>query len=503
MDASIVLPHQLHWPHPALDAASGPVWVVEEALFFTELPFLRQKLVYTRAAMAAWAEARRKEGRLVHLVCTTDPLAHIRNLIPHLAALGVRAVHLADPTDDWIERRLAQACGSAGVALVYHSSPLFMLSREEAASYAPLPGVPITMGRFYSAVRSDRRILMDASGSPVGGRWSYDAFNRKPLPARVSVPSPSTLVPLSDAGVRAAEASVLEDFPDAPGRPGNQWASGEEGWFPYTAAGAEAWWKAFLAERFAQFGPYQDSVPPRGGLLFHAGITPMLNLGLLHPEALLGDALAWGAEHSVPLPSVEGFVRQLLGWREAVRMAYLHRGREMRTTNHFGLPKRSIPAAFWNGTTGILPVDTVIQKVLQLGWCHHIERLMVLGSFMLLCEVHPDEVYRWFSAFFLDAYDWVMVPNVYAMSQYADGGGMATKPYISGSGYIRRMGRYPPGRWEGVWDALYWRFLIVHRSALDGARRAAEIPDPAVVLSAARQHAALTLAEDFLRKLWA
>lgn len=124
---------------------------------------------------------------------------------------------------------------------------------------------------------------------------------------------------------------------------------------------------------------------------------------------------------------------------------------------------RKIPASFYNGTTGILPVDVTIKKVLETGYCHHIERLMILGNFMLLCEFDPDEVYTWFMEFFIDSYDWVMVPNVYGMSQYADGGLMSTKPYISGSNYIKKMSNYPSGQWQDIWDALFWRFMDVNR----------------------------------------
>ena len=141
---------------------------------------------------------------------------------------------------------------------------------------------------------------------------------------------------------------------------------------------------------------------------------------------------------------------------------YEARGSQQRTTNYWGFT-RKIPHSFWDGTTGIEPIDSTIRKVLSTGYCHHIERLMVLGNFMLLCEFDPDEVYRWFMEMFIDAYDWVMVPNVYGMSQFADGGLMTTKPYISGSNYVMKMSDYRKGEWQAVWDGLFWRFMHVHR----------------------------------------
>ena len=163
--------------------------------------------------------------------------------------------------------------------------------------------------------------------------------------------------------------------------------------------------------------------------------------------------------------ALEGFIRQLIGWREFMRATYVDHGVEMRTTNHWG-HHRPMPTCFYDGTTGIDPIDDVIGRVLQTGYCHHIERLMVLGGFMFLCEFDPDDIYRWFMEMFVDSYDWVMVPNVYAMSQHADGGLITTKPYFSGSSYVKKMSNHPPGEWTAIWDGLYWRWISNHADEL-------------------------------------
>src|SRR5690606_27559035 len=168
--------------------------------------------------------------------------------------------------------------------------------------------------------------------------------------------------------------------------------------------------------------------------------------------------------HDIPLNSLEGFIRQIIGWREFIRGLYETVGRQQRTCNFWRF-KRAIPESFYTGETGIEPVDTTVKKVLDTGYCHHIERLMILGNFMLLCEFDPDAVYQWFMELFIDAYDWVMVPNVYGMSQFADGGLMATKPYISSSNYILKMSHYKSAPWCEVWDGLYWRFIAKHQLA--------------------------------------
>jgi len=188
----------------------------------------------------------------------------------------------------------------------------------------------------------------------------------------------------------------------------------------------------------------------------------MLNTGLLTPQQIIDATLEYASNHEIPLNSLEGFIRQIIGWREFIRGLYVFRGVEQRTKNFFGFT-RKIPASFYDGTTGVEPLDITIKKLLRTGYCHHIERLMVLGNFMLLCEFDPDEVYRWFMELFIDAYDWVMIPNIYGMSQFADSGLMATKPYISGSNYLMKMSDYEKGEWQQTWDALFWRFMHVHR----------------------------------------
>ncbi len=187
----------------------------------------------------------------------------------------------------------------------------------------------------------------------------------------------------------------------------------------------------------------------------------LINVGLLTPDLVIKETMAYAHKQKVPLNSLEGFIRQVIGWREFVRGVYHAIGEKQRKGNFFG-HERKMPKAFYDGSTGILPIDETIGKLMQSAYLHHIERLMVLGSFFLISEISPNAIYRWFMELFIDAYDWVMVPNVYGMSQYADGGMMTTKPYFSGSNYILKMSDYPRGDWCAIWDALFWRFMIKH-----------------------------------------
>ena len=184
----------------------------------------------------------------------------------------------------------------------------------------------------------------------------------------------------------------------------------------------------------------------------------MLNTGLITPLSIIDKTLEFSNKNDIPINSLEGFIRQIIGWREFIRGMYIAKGSFSRTENFWSF-KRKIPSSFYTGDTGIDPVDDSIKKTIKYGYSHHIERLMVLGNFMLLCEFDPDEVYKWFMELFIDAYDWVMVPNVYGMSQFSDGGTFATKPYISSSNYIKKMSNYKNGEWTEIWDGLYWNFI--------------------------------------------
>ena len=445
--AALVYPHQLFAEHPALSGVSEVV-LVEDPLFFTQYRFHRQKLILHRAAMTRYAERLRGAGLIVHHVEARE-LADTGAIAGVLGALGIRAVRYVDPCDDWLSARLAAALGRAGIVATVLDDPHFLTPTSIAVDFAA-GRRRLHFSEFYIAQRKRLGVLLEPDGRPTGGRWSFDPENRKRLPRRVRVPA--VRHPPAAPAVEEARHHVRGRFPDAPGS--------DAGFaYPIDHAGAVSWLDDFVRHRFAWFGDYEDAMSASHDVLFHSVLTPMLNVGLLSPAQVVNAALA-RAGH-VPLNSLEGFVRQVIGWREFVRLVYLTRGRAQRTRNFWGFT-HGMPASFYDGTTGIDPVDHVVGRVLRTGYCHHIERLMVLGNFMLLCEIDPDAVHRWFMELFVDAYDWVMVPNVYGMSQHADGGLMTTKPYISGSSYVVRMSDFQRGPWCEVWDALYWRFVHVH-----------------------------------------
>ncbi len=419
----LVFPHQLFEQTPLSGCES--IHLIEETLFFKQLPFHPLKIAFHRASMRFYEGFLRETGHEVTYIESSDALSDVRLLLPHLHAQGVRRIEIIEPTDTWLEQRIAKACKVLDIELITHPSPMFLNSTADIAAYAKNKK-RLFQTDFYKQQRLKRNILMEADGTPAGGKWTYDDENRLRYPKGKTPP----------------KVDILP--------------------YPTTHEESQRWLRHFLATRFAEFGAYEDAIVVGEPVLHHSVLTPMLNVGLLTPQQVIDEALDAAASQGIPLNSVEGFIRQIIGWREFIRMVYTHFGTQERTRNYWGFT-RKIPASFWTGTTGIEPVDASIRTVLDTGYCHHIERLMVLGNFMLLCEFDPDEVYRWFMEMFIDAYDWVMVPNVYGMSQFADGGLMSTKPYISGSNYILKMSDHKKGDWQPIWDGLFWRFMHVHR----------------------------------------
>jgi len=451
---NLIFPHQLFKKSPLLENGDT-VYLIEEFLFFKQYPFHKQKICFHRATMKSYADyLQNKKNINVVYIDSSEAISDIRKLIPALKKQGITHVNYIDPTDNWLEKRLDAGIEKNGMTSKKFDSPLFLNTKKELEGFFRKDKKKYHQTTFYKEQRVKRNILIDKDGKPEGGKWTYDTENRKKYPAKKTPPPiqfPDTDKYYEDAKtyVQANFSKHLGQLTDYP-------------LYPTNYKQTKDWLKQFFDQRFMEFGVYEDAIVAEHSFLNHSVLTPMLNVGLITPKEIITACLKYAEQHDVPINSTEGFVRQIIGWREFIRGIYEARGSEERTTNFWNF-KRKIPASFYDGTTGIPPIDKTIKKVLQTGYCHHIERLMVLGNFMMLCEFDPDEVYRWFMELFIDAYDWVMVTNIYGMSQFADGGLMATKPYISGSNYLIKMSNYKKGDWQKTWDGLFWRFMDVHR----------------------------------------
>ena len=445
--------------------------------------------------MQYYAESLQKKGFRVQVVEASHGENSIAQVIDYLPKT-VNEIHLADVVDDWLERRLKKAAAKKEIALVTYPTPMFLnTSADNEAYFSKINRYFQT--EFYIHQRQRFGWLLEENGKPIGGKWTFDSENREKFP-KGQKPS-FTSLPNNQSHVPDAKEYVAKHFANNYGDTSPPFFR-QQGFYPVTHREAEDWLDAFLSERFKLFGRYEDAMVQGEGLLYHSGLAALLNIGLLTPRQVLYRAFDAAIEYDVPLNSLEGFVRQVAGWREFIRAVYEREGRQQRTTNFWNF-KRKIPKGFWTGQTGISPLDVVIQRVLQNSYTHHIERLMVLGNFFLLCEFHPDEVYRWFTELFIDAYDWVMVPNTYGMVSFADGGLMMTKPYISGSNYLLKMGNWQKGVWQQTWDGLFWRFMHVYRDFFTSNPRLAMLVRSFDKMPAEKQKSHLKAAEVFLRTL--
>ncbi|MEA1785175.1 cryptochrome/photolyase family protein [Arenibacter sp. GZD96] len=489
--AAVLFPHQLFANHE-IYRLGCTLFLVEEQLFFKEFNFHKTKLAFHRATMKYHESVLTQKGLTVHYIEATNARSDIRKLILFLSATGYDSLHFIDPTDNWLEKRLTNSAQQCGMSLFRYENPLFINSRETLSHFFKPTKKTFFQTSFYKEQRIQHRILIDEQKNPMGGKWSFDAENRKKYPKNKH--PPSIQLPDTNAYWEEAIQYVQKNFGT------NLGELCKNPIYPFTHEATQDWLHQFFENRFHGFGDFEDAIVKDAVFLHHSVLTPMLNIGLIRPTDVLQQALSFGKTKHVPLNTVEGFVRQILGWREFMRGMYECKGTVARNANFWGFT-RKIPTSFYNGTTGIDPVDNTIKKVLQYGYCHHIERLMILGNFMLLCEFHPNEVYRWFMEFFVDGYDWVMVPNVYGMSQFADGGLFATKPYISGSNYILKMSNYPKGEWQMVWDGLFWRFIQNHRDFFTKNPRLSMLLGTWNNMPITKQNTLLSAAEVFLEKL--
>jgi len=484
-EALILFPHQLIRRHSFL-SKERTVYLVEDARFFTAFKFCKQKLILHRASMKAYEAMLTRKGYTVRYI----PFGEVDGLFSNFKKERITCCYVIDPVDTVLEKRIRLDSQAYGIKLMVGATPLFLTPIEWFAEFFAGKRTYF-MTSFYIAQRKRLDILVDANKKPIGGKWTYDKENRQPPSLIESIPS--YYVPRKNKFVKEAMMYVNRHFPTNPG-------SSDDFWFPVTHRQADKWFDDFLEHRLIHFGDYEDAMMQDQVVLFHSALSSSLNIGLLTPADVVKRALQVAAQKNVALNNIEGFIRQIIGWREFVRGVYCLEGKKQRKGNYWR-HKRVLPLSFWSATTGLYPVDCVIKRVLTHAYAHHIERLMVLGNVMLLCGIRPDDVYQWFMELFIDAYDWVMVPNVYGMSQYADGGLMTTKPYISGSGYIQKMSTFKKGEWTEIWNALYWNFVSEHRKKIADNPRLRVMTTYLNRMSREKRETYKKVAQRFLRKL--
>lgn len=454
MKALLILGNQLFDPAKYLKNIDTDtiVFMREDQELCTHFKYHKHKIIFFLAAMRKYAQELKKAGYTVHYekLDAKAKQTFDDSLTSFLKKNKIKKISFFEIEDKFFETRILKLCQPVESDVI--TSPMFLTSRPQFKAYLAKSKKPF-MKSFYEGQRKHLKIMLNADSTPLGGRWSFDEDNRKPLPKTYKEKKIDTF----DKDAIDKEVILLVDklFADHPG-------SSDNIWLPTSREEAVAWLKQFLVERFADFGPYEDALSESYDFVNHSVLTPFLNTGLLTPDEIIQEALKTAKAKEIPLNSLEGFIRQIVGWREFVRGIYQNYS-EVQDTKNYWNHQRKLNDSWYKATTGVPPLDHVIRKTTRLGYAHHIERLMVVGSLMLLLEVQPTEAHRWFMEMFIDSSDWVMGPNVYGMAIFSDGGIFATKPYFCGSNYYKKMGGYKTGEWQDAVDGLYWGFIEKHK----------------------------------------
>ena len=452
----------------------------------------RHKLVLILSAMRSKADALRRLGHdVVYLqLDETGDETFSSLLSAHLAEHSYHELAHFETESPRMEKQLRVLSEEHGLAHIQLESPKFVTSRHAFAEYRQ-GHKRLFMADFYRWQRKRMGILVDTAGEPVGGAWSFDEQNRKKLPKGLvppPIPEPSWT------------AHTTELVPLVNARFGQHPGDAKDFWLPTTEAQAEEALDAFLEQRLALFGDYEDALSTKHEFLFHSVLSSLLNVGLLTPQRVIDRTLQKASRDDVPLNCLEGFVRQVIGWREFVRGVW-NTLPAAHWDQNFWKHSRLLTEHWYRGTTEIPPLDDAIRRAAATGYNHHIERLMVLGNLMLLCRVEPSEAYRWFMEMFVDSADWVMAPNVYGMALFSEGGAFTTKPYICGSNYLRKMSDYPKGPWCDVVDGLYWSFIDDHRDFFAKNPRSKMMLRTLDRIEASRKTRIFALAEGFIERV--
>ncbi len=475
----VVLGDQLDADSPVLgetDRERDVVWMAEVREEAEHVPSHRQRTTLFLAAMRHFARELEGKGFRVRYVRLDDP-ASTQSLGSEVARaireLGAESVEVVRPGDHRVAALLDAAARECGVPLNVHEDTSFTCSLEGFDAWAGDGRRELVMEFFYRTRRRALDVLVEDDGSPTGGAWNFDKQNRRAFKRAPDVPRP--YLPRPDKLTREVMELVERTWPDAPGRM-------EHFHWPVTRTQALRALRDFVDNRLHGFGTYEDAMWEGEPVLYHSRLSSSLNLKLLRPQECVDAAVEAYLAGRAELNDVEGFVRQVIGWREFIRGVYYREGPEYARRN--GLQQRGpLPRFYWTAETEMNCLRHCVGEVLDHAWGHHIPRLMVLGNFALIAGVDPAEINDWFLAMYVDAVDWVTAPNVIGMSQHADGGVVGTKPYAGSANYIDKMSNYCRGcrydrkRRTGAdacpFNVFYWDFMMRHRERFATNRRMA------------------------------
>jgi deoxyribodipyrimidine photolyase-related protein len=445
MNIFIILPTQLFEYNEYLDKMDM-IYIIEDEFYFTSKKFHKQKLILHRASMRYYYDKLRIKynSKVKYIEFDKIDNNYFKNSI----------IHIYDP----IDKPIIEKYKKLSQKILIYDTPLFLETREDLEEYRNKNTNKKNYyhDNFYKWQRKRLNILIENREQPIGGKWSFDKENRNPYDKNYKE---DKIITYSNKYIEEAKNYIKNNF-------NNNFGLVEYIYYPITHEDARIHLKNFIKKRLETFGKYQDGISNKVIFGSHSILSPLLNIGLITPDIVINEVLYYYNTNNKSLVSVEAFIRQLIGWRSYIRFIYIYHGSEMKTMNRLN-HKKKLPKSWYNEGTKIRIVDDMITKVKKYGYLHHIERLMIMGNIGLLLKIDPKELYEWFMICFIDSYEWVMIPNVYGMSQYSlINISMMTRPYISSSNYIKKMSDYKKEDWYDNWDALYWNFINDNREIL-------------------------------------
>ena len=473
-EAVLILGDQLSLSLSSLQAA-GPdaeIFMAEVADEASYVGHHKQKIVLVFSAMRHFAEKLRAQGRTVHYFAYGEKpaLTGMGDVLDHIAdKTAPEKIFVTAPGEYRLDKILRGWVAPAGTSLVITPDTRFIATPEAFATWAE-GRKQLRMEYFYRDLRRQTDILMQ-DGEPLGGQWNYDADNRKKLPANHNVPARPRRQP--DGMTKTVIELVAARF-------SNHFGTIENFAWPVTHEEAEADFQYFLDSCLLNFGDYQDAMKSGEVFVYHSLVGASLNLGLLDPLEVCRAAEARLHTHQAPINAVEGFIRQILGWREFIRGVYWLKMPDYAQTNYFEAD-RALPDFYYTGETQMACLHGAIEATREHAYAHHIQRLMITGNFALLAGIAPEAVNKWYLEVYADAYEWVQLPNTHGMALFADGGVVGSKPYAASGAYVNRMSDYcrscaykvkePTGDTACPFNYLYWDFMTRHRDKLGGNPR--------------------------------
>ena len=485
----IILGNQLFPINEINDHKDSYFFMAEDYDLCTYEKHHKHKLILFLSSMRKYAfELQRKNFSLKYHKINKDNLKltyedKIQNFIKNKK---ISEIKMFEIEDKFFEKKIIKFCKTNQLKIKFLESPMFLNSRDNFKKYLSKVKKPF-MASYYRQQRIEKNILI-ANNNPIGNKWSFDEENRKKLPN--DLPIPNQLKFKDDDIVKEVKKIVNELFFHHPGNTNNYWLGSSRKDALKTV-------ELFIKDKINNFGDYEDSVKKNSPFLFHSTLSPYLNLGLITPKEIITKILNANKLKNIPINSLEGFVRQVIGWREFMRGIYQNYTDKLEKTNYFN-HKRKLSDDWYKGTTGIDPIDDAINDLNRYGYAHHIVRLMHLSNVMTLSQLHPKEIYKWFMEMFVDSSDWVMSPNVYGMGTFSDGGIFSTKPYICGSNYIIKMSNYKKGNWSNIVDGLYWNFIHNNKEVLSQNPRMGMVMMSYRKLKGERKDYLLKIANEFI-----